>query len=186
MKWPKFEFPALFSAVPWPIGPVPEINVPDMDPDHHRKFRRNRARHLGLVRPATDRLLQTTTTPRQIPLTGPAPLLPPLPGPPLLTPGGRVRPIMGGRIPPKPPLLAQGDQVRPIMGGRIPPKPPLSTPLVRYALEWGGGSPPNPPSLRPWSGTPYNGGETPPNPPKHCSFANGHFRYLSPLAALGD
>ena len=51
----KFEFPALFSAVHWPIGPVPEINVPGHDPDHHRKFRRNRTRQLGLVRLVTDR-----------------------------------------------------------------------------------------------------------------------------------
>ena len=82
MKRPKFEFPALFSAVPWPIGPVPEINVPDMDPDHHRKFRRNRARQLGLVRIATDR--QTTDYyyyyyAAADPLTSPAPLLPPPP-----------------------------------------------------------------------------------------------------------
>ena len=56
-EWPKFKFPALFSPVPLPIGPVPEINLPDHDPDHHQKFGRNRARHLGLVRPATDRLL---------------------------------------------------------------------------------------------------------------------------------
>ena len=53
----KFEFPALFSAEPQPTGPVPEINVPNTDPDHHQQFRRDRTRQLGLVRSVTDRLL---------------------------------------------------------------------------------------------------------------------------------
>ena len=55
----KFKFPALFKAETRRIGPVPEINVPDTTPDHHRKFRGPRARQLKLVRIATDR--QTTT-----------------------------------------------------------------------------------------------------------------------------
>ena len=51
----KFKFPALFTAETRRIGPVPEINVPDTTPDHHRKFRGPRARQLRLVRIATDR-----------------------------------------------------------------------------------------------------------------------------------
>ena len=34
----KFEFPALFSAVHWPIGPVPEINVNWYGPVLHTQF----------------------------------------------------------------------------------------------------------------------------------------------------
>ena len=34
----KFEFPALFSAVHWPIGPVPEINVNWYGPDLPTQF----------------------------------------------------------------------------------------------------------------------------------------------------
>ena len=42
----KFKFPALFSAEPRPIGPVPEINVPGTATNHHRKFRRDRSTHI--------------------------------------------------------------------------------------------------------------------------------------------
>ena len=71
----KFKFPAIFALKCGPIRLIPEINVPDIDPDHHRKFRRDRARELGLVRPVTDRQTTTTTTPRQTPpLVGASPL----------------------------------------------------------------------------------------------------------------
>ena len=51
----KFKFPALFSAKPRRIGPVPEINVPDTIPDHHRKFCGDSAKEPRLVRIVTDR-----------------------------------------------------------------------------------------------------------------------------------
>ena len=51
----KLEFPASFSVEPWPNGPVLEIKVSDHNPNHHRKFHGDPIRHLGLVRPATNR-----------------------------------------------------------------------------------------------------------------------------------
>ena len=45
-----WNFPALFSTGPWWIGSVLEINLPDYDPDQHRKFHCDRPRQLGLVR----------------------------------------------------------------------------------------------------------------------------------------
>ena len=58
MKCITFEFPALFSPIPWSIWPVPDMNVSEHehDPDHHQKFCRHRPRHLGLILPVTDRL----------------------------------------------------------------------------------------------------------------------------------
>ena len=105
----------------------------NMDPDYHQKLRRNRARHLGLVRLGTDRQTDYYYYAAADPPDRPGPIAsPPLPGPPLLTPGGRVRPRMGGRIPPKPPLLAQGGPGTPYNGGGNPPKPPKTL----FLREW--------------------------------------------------
>ena len=95
----KFEFPALFSAEPRPTGPVPEINVPDTDPDHHRKFRRDRTRQLGLVASATDR--QTTNYYGFLsPLSLRSPHCTPFP----CRARGAHRPLEWGGDPPNPPL----------------------------------------------------------------------------------
>ena len=108
--------------------------------DHHRKFHLNRARQLGLVHIATDkqtdrqtdRQTTTTTAPQLIPLTSRVLLLPPLPAPPLLTPGGLVRPRIGGRIPPNPPSLRPWHGT-PYNGGK-PPQTPQSTVPSRMAI----------------------------------------------------
>lgn len=51
----KFEFPAIFSAVPQPIGLVPEINVNWGGPVLPWKFQPGRFKDAGLVRIVTDR-----------------------------------------------------------------------------------------------------------------------------------
>ena len=97
----KFKFPALFSAETRRIGPVPEINVPDTTPDHHRKFRGPRARQLKLVRIVTDR---RTTTDRLQTTAGLSPchMRVAIVRPPGR--GGRSTFEWGGRPPQTPPL----------------------------------------------------------------------------------
>ena len=51
----KIQISRLFLAKSPRIGPVPEINVPDTIPDHHRKFRGDSAKEPRLVRIVMDR-----------------------------------------------------------------------------------------------------------------------------------